>query len=72
MLTTPIARAECDQTDGAEEFVHRIEDDAHHLRLFDGVPAFERVFIAKVEAVIRAMIRRASSWARACSSATRG
>ena len=46
------AERESDQTDGAEEFVHRIEDRAHHLRLLDGIPAFEGVFIVIIEMVI--------------------
>ena len=41
-----------DQTDGAKEFVHGIEDGTHQLRLLDGIPAFERVFIVIVEVVI--------------------
>ncbi len=38
--------------DSAEEFVHGIEDGAHHLCLLDSIPAFEGVFIVIIEVVI--------------------
>ena len=46
------AEGERDQADGAEKFVHRIEDGAHQLRLLDRIPAFEGVFIVIIEVVI--------------------
>ena len=53
MLMTPMApSASVTRADGAEEFVHGIEDGAHHLRLLDRVPAFEGVFIVIIEVVI--------------------
>src|ERR1700691_3403311 len=46
------AESEGNQADGSEEFVHRIEDGTHPLRLLNRVPVLERVNIVIIEMMV--------------------
>jgi hypothetical protein len=50
---------------------HRVKDRAHHFRLLDGIPAFEGIVIAIVEAMVAGNDLRTSINARSCSDLTR-